>query len=216
MMVICHPYVNSIKTKFNFCLFLACQQLSYANAEIGQSLIRSTHATLISNSTTVSPPVTTSAKSSFFNGIRNIFVRTTTVATTTTTNKVHTARPVTYAVTSPKPHTTPSTLHNHGSVTPALVHVHPPVNSPQNPQNSESVHKADNWPSLPASRGSQSFHSSSNSQQHGSRIPVRQPTSTIISGAGPSHFIQPNIEISKRGDTHIIGICYYYCMITEI
>lgn len=145
-------------------------------------MIRSTQPTSADNTTTPIPPVTTTAKSSFFSGIRNIFLRTTTVATTTTT-KGPTSRPVTYAVTSPRPHTPSPILHNHGSV---------------NVQNPELAHKSDNWPSLPAPRGSQSSHALNTNQQNGSRIPVRQPSGS----ANPSHFIQPNIEISKRGDTH--------------
>lgn len=108
----CDSFKNHFFIQFVF-HYLVSQQLSYANAEIGQSLIRP-HSTTLSppngtviylpRSTTPLPPhLTTTKKPGFFSNLRNIFVRgsTTTGPTTTTTTN--------------RPSVVPTTRHtNHG------------------------------------------------------------------------------------------------------
>ncbi|KAJ6636228.1 Endoribonuclease [Pseudolycoriella hygida] len=63
------------------------QQLSYANADIGQKLIRST--------VTTEPPPPTTRKTSFFGGIRNYFVRKSTEAPIVTSTEPNVVRAIT-------------------------------------------------------------------------------------------------------------------------
>lgn len=79
------------------------QQLSYANADIGQKLIRT--------SVTTEPPPPTTKKSSFFGGIRNYFSKKSTespIETSTTPNVVREITPLTSTTTTTTQRTTPS------------------------------------------------------------------------------------------------------------